>query len=54
MKRLRHRLGHWLLRDEPKPRVEVYLNASDTSAKEIHRMLLRLKRDRGNGELWLS
>jgi hypothetical protein len=52
MKRIRHRLGRWLLRDAPKP--EVRIVGADTSASDIHRLLLSYKNSRGGGSLGLS
>jgi hypothetical protein len=53
MKRIRHRLGRWLLRDAPRP--EIRLLVSDPGGTEaIHKMLLKLKRERGGGSLGLS
>jgi hypothetical protein len=59
MKRIRHRLGHWLLRDAPDIHhvsaavsggtVQVYMDG-----KALHDTLLRLKRERGGGSLGLS
>jgi hypothetical protein len=52
MKRIRHRLGRWLLRDVPRPEVQIVVD--DAIAGDIEKALLRLRRRRGGGSLGLS
>jgi|GEM_PF-6960993 hypothetical protein len=55
MKRLRHSLGRWLLRDDRPATVNFDFATIDPGGAEaIRKMLVRLKRERGGKDLGLS